>query len=288
MGPVAPHATSAAAIPEMRVTDRAHQAAISSSRLNIWGNPLQERSSTRLAAGGVPFTREPRPVSLALFAFVTRFWSTKRRSLGATDLPQIAQVTADLLTCPLMETRPSRFAAISVLLILGLAASSAQGPGPGPGTEWPQWGGPTRNFMVDSKALATQWPASGPKKLWSRALGEGHSSILVQGGRLYTMYRPGGLLTMVRRSQEEVVAALDAATGPAIWEFKYRVIDVRAELRRRRAARHAAPGGGSAVRDEKYSGPSGRSHDARSRSLLRPSPFDSGSSAPLTISAILQ
>jgi hypothetical protein len=36
---------------------------------------------------------------------------------------------------------------------------------------WLEWGGPTRNFMSDSKGLASSWPAGGPKKLWSRALG---------------------------------------------------------------------------------------------------------------------
>jgi outer membrane protein assembly factor BamB len=86
---------------------------------------------------------------------------------------------------------------------------------------WPQWGGPSRNFVVDSKGLANAWPAAGPKKLWSRALGEGHSSIAVDGGRLYTMYRPLGMLSMVRRGEEEVVAALDANTGKTIWEYKY-------------------------------------------------------------------
>jgi outer membrane protein assembly factor BamB len=122
---------------------------------------------------------------------------------------------------PLMPTPASRFAAASVLTIFGLAALGGQGARPSASTEWSQWGGPARNFMVDSKGLATQWPASGPKKLWGRTLGEGHSSILAQDGRLYTMYRPIGLLAMVRRSQEEIVAALDAATGNTIWEFRY-------------------------------------------------------------------
>src|SRR3989442_7577521 len=89
------------------------------------------------------------------------------------------------------------------------------------GSDWTKWGGPTRNFMSESKGLASSWPPGGPKKLWTRALGEGHSSILVEGGRLYTMYRPGGLVTYVRRSQEEVVIALDAATGKTIWEYRF-------------------------------------------------------------------
>ena len=86
---------------------------------------------------------------------------------------------------------------------------------------WTQWGGPTRDFMSDAKGLATTWPAGGPKKRWSRALGEGHASILAENGRLYTMYRPLGMMSLVPRSQEEVVTALDAATGKTLWEFKY-------------------------------------------------------------------
>jgi outer membrane protein assembly factor BamB len=88
-------------------------------------------------------------------------------------------------------------------------------------SDWTQWGGPHRNFMSDAKGLASTWPPGGPRKLWGRALGEGHSSILVDGDRLYTMYRPGGGSTNARHSQEEVVTALDAATGKTIWEFKY-------------------------------------------------------------------
>ena len=111
--------------------------------------------------------------------------------------------------------------------VLAIAAALAFiAPAPAPlarqtPASWPQWGGPHRNFMSDAMGLASKWPASGPKKLWSRALGEGHSSIAADAGRLYTMYRPLGMLAVVRRSQEEVVAALDAATGATIWEHRY-------------------------------------------------------------------
>jgi outer membrane protein assembly factor BamB len=91
---------------------------------------------------------------------------------------------------------------VPMLLILTFSAF-AQTP------SWPQWGGPKRNFMVDAKGLATSWPEAGPKRLWSRELGEGHSSIVVDGNRLYTMYSKG---------DQEFVIALDAATGKTIWE----------------------------------------------------------------------
>jgi outer membrane protein assembly factor BamB len=102
-------------------------------------------------------------------------------------------------------------------LVLGsiIAGSSSLAGQTSP--SWTQWGGPRRDFMSDSKGLASSWPASGPKKLWTRPLGEGHSSVLVENGRLYTMYRPTGQ----GATHEEVVAALDAASGKTIWEFKY-------------------------------------------------------------------
>lgn len=108
----------------------------------------------------------------------------------------------------------------SVLVVLALTTFAPPAPAV-PDSSWLQWGGPRRNFMVESPALATTWPASGPKKLWERALGEGHSSIVVEGDRLYTMYRPLGLLSLVRRSQQEVIAAFNASNGQTIWEHTY-------------------------------------------------------------------
>jgi len=105
------------------------------------------------------------------------------------------------------------------LVIVLLAAVSAAGQAPAP--SWPQWGGPNRNFAVAAPAAGRAWPAGGPKPLWSRALGEGHSAIAEDRGRLFTSYRPGGLLTLVRRAQEEAVAAFEAASGKTIWEYRY-------------------------------------------------------------------
>ena len=114
-----------------------------------------------------------------------------------------------------MRTRSLVFCALAALVCLEQRPATQQP------AEWPQWGGPNRNFMSASTGLASSWPAAGPRKLWSRALGEGHSAIAFDGGRLYTMYRPLGMLAIVRRSQEEVIAAIDAATGKTIWEHKF-------------------------------------------------------------------
>lgn len=79
-------------------------------------------------------------------------------------------------------------------------------------SEWTQWGGPNRDFVINSKGLAATWPATGPKQVWSRPLGAGHSAILASGNTLYTTY---GV------DEQEVVIALAADTGKTIWEYKY-------------------------------------------------------------------
>lgn len=106
-------------------------------------------------------------------------------------------------------------------LIAALAGVSGHGGVAATDASWLQWGGPRRNFTADTAGLRVQWPKEGPRRLWHRTLGEGHSAIIVDGARLYTMYRPAGLLSMIRRSQQETIAALDAATGNTIWEHSY-------------------------------------------------------------------
>jgi outer membrane protein assembly factor BamB len=80
------------------------------------------------------------------------------------------------------------------------------------GESWTQWGGPNQDFKAASTGLASSWPDEGPKKIWERELGDGYSAILVEDGRLYTMYRDG---------EEEVAICLEAGSGETIWEQRY-------------------------------------------------------------------
>jgi len=78
--------------------------------------------------------------------------------------------------------------------------------------QWPQWGGPRRDFSCQATDLADRWPADGPHKVWSREIGGGHSAIIVDGATLYTM---------CRRENQDAVLAIDTNTGRTIWETRY-------------------------------------------------------------------
>jgi outer membrane protein assembly factor BamB len=97
------------------------------------------------------------------------------------------------------------------VFLLSLAASVLAGQ-PTQKQDWPVWGGLNRDFIVATSGLANSWPAQGPKKLWSRPLGDGYSAIAEENGVLYTAFH--GRL-------RDVVTALDAGTGKTIWEYWY-------------------------------------------------------------------
>src|SRR5262245_63699142 len=77
---------------------------------------------------------------------------------------------------------------------------------------WPQWGGPNRDFKSTATGLAESWPPSGPKQLWKRELGEGHSAIVSDDERLFTQYS---------RGEQEFALAISADTGQTLWEHRY-------------------------------------------------------------------
>ena len=81
--------------------------------------------------------------------------------------------------------------------------------------DWTQWGGPHRNFTVETSGLADQWPEGGPPRLWERDLGEGYNAILYDNGVLYTMYRKAS------EPENEYAIALDSKTGKTLWENGY-------------------------------------------------------------------
>ena len=90
-----------------------------------------------------------------------------------------------------------------------LAASFPALAGP---SDSPQFRGPARTGRADANKISAQWPAEGPKLLWSvKGMGEGHAAPSVAKGRIYGM----GL-----RGSDEVVWALDEKTGKEIWSTR--------------------------------------------------------------------
>ncbi len=96
---------------------------------------------------------------------------------------------------------------ILISLAAGLALALPLGA-----ADWPQFLGPTRNAVSAETGLAKSWPAKGPPVVWEREVGEGFSAPVVSGGTLVLFHRVG---------DEEVVEALDAASGKARWKYGY-------------------------------------------------------------------
>jgi outer membrane protein assembly factor BamB len=125
--------------------------------------------------------------------------SNFRPSIGRLALLTI--LGCALIVCALRSQTPSQTSHPS--------GTAAGGPS---SDDWLLWGGPGHDFIAPSTRLAAAWPAAGPRRLWSRSLGDGYSAVAVEGTTLYTAYR---------RGSQDVIIALDSRTGTTIWEYAY-------------------------------------------------------------------
>jgi outer membrane protein assembly factor BamB len=97
-------------------------------------------------------------------------------------------------------------------LLIGAVALAAGGLTLHAATDdWPQWRGPARTGILPAPDAPPTWPAT-LKKLWSVPVGEGYSSPVVATGRVFVHGR---------RDAEEIVWALDLASGKVVWDQKY-------------------------------------------------------------------
>ena len=95
-----------------------------------------------------------------------------------------------------------RFAA-GLMLVLLVGTSAAQ--------EWPQWRGPNRDGVAVGVAPPPAWPEK-LTRMWKVKVGEGHSSPVVSGGRIFLLARSG---------DREVASALEPGDGKILWQQSY-------------------------------------------------------------------
>jgi len=82
---------------------------------------------------------------------------------------------------------------------------------------WPRFrGAKFDGISREDIELARQWPADGPKVLWSVDVGEGHAGAAVLNGRVY-------MLDYDREKKADVVRCLSFADGRDIWRYSYPV-----------------------------------------------------------------
>jgi outer membrane protein assembly factor BamB len=77
--------------------------------------------------------------------------------------------------------------------------------------DWPQWRGPNRDGHVVGFVPPKAWPDRLTQR-WKVAVGSGHATPLLVGDRIYMFSR---------QADDEVMAALDAASGKVLWRTGY-------------------------------------------------------------------
>ena len=77
--------------------------------------------------------------------------------------------------------------------------------------QWPQWRGPNRDGVVAAANVPPSWPEK-PTVQWTVKTGEGYSTPVVADGRIFVHSR---------QEPDEIVTALDLATGKQLWTARY-------------------------------------------------------------------
>ncbi len=96
-------------------------------------------------------------------------------------------------------------AVVTVLL------SSAFAQAPPISADWPQWRGPNRDGAATSWVEPKAWPETLTAK-WKVPVGIGYATPILVGDRVFVF---------TRQDADEVLQAIDAATGRPIWQARY-------------------------------------------------------------------
>jgi outer membrane protein assembly factor BamB len=99
---------------------------------------------------------------------------------------------------------------LAVTICLGVAVHAA---------DWPQWQGPDRTRISKETGLLKEWPAGGPRVIWTaNNLGTGYGSMAVAGDRVFLQGA---------RGSNSMVIALNRADGKEVWAKPLGPIETR-------------------------------------------------------------
>ncbi|MHC4741894.1 MAG: PQQ-binding-like beta-propeller repeat protein [Planctomycetota bacterium] len=82
--------------------------------------------------------------------------------------------------------------------------------------DWPVYRGPNHNGFSNETDWKANWGADGPKKLWTKSIGIGFSSITVANGKAYMTGNSGE-----KSGAKDTIFCFDANTGKEIWKRSY-------------------------------------------------------------------
>lgn len=93
---------------------------------------------------------------------------------------------------------------LAFVCVLGLCAAVR--------ADWPQFLGPNRDATSPEKGLLKAWPESGPKVLWSTAVGPGYAGPAIVGNEVFVLDRKDG---------KDTLRCLSFADGKDLWSYSY-------------------------------------------------------------------
>ncbi len=78
--------------------------------------------------------------------------------------------------------------------------------------DWPQFRGPSRDGISKETGLLHQWPAAGPKVLWTVPVGQGYAGAAIMAGRVYHQ-------DYDEAKSEWSVICRNLSNGKEVWRF---------------------------------------------------------------------
>ena len=78
---------------------------------------------------------------------------------------------------------------------------------------WTSYRGPNSEGIYKEQPILTDWPKEGPKVVWRKLIGDGHSSFSIAKGLAFTIEQ---------HDENEVIAAFSVKNGEMKWKYEYR------------------------------------------------------------------